>query len=135
MRTKWVSFYLQIVNYRIFQKSNNQMIWRTLSRPSKYLILNVFNFEVVLIIFYDKKQLPVLLILWRALLWNVVANVIWFIWTVAFVYSFESIGILLSFSNQSHGLIFSLVELIGAFSNFAQIPIVGAVQKSILMLV
>ena len=49
----------------------------------------------------------------------------------AFVYSFESIGILLSFPNQSHGLIFSLVELIGAFFNFAQIPVVGAVQKSI----
>ena len=49
----------------------------------------------------------------------------------SFVYSFESTGIVLSFPNQSHGLIFSLVELIGAFFNFAQIPVVGAVQKSI----
>ena len=51
----------------------------------------------------------------------------------AFVYSFESTGISLSFPNQSHGVIFSFVELIGAFFNFAQIPVVGAVQKSITM--
>ena len=49
----------------------------------------------------------------------------------AFVYSFESTGIMLSFPNQSHGVIFSLVELIGAFFNFAQIPIVAIVQESI----
>ena len=49
----------------------------------------------------------------------------------AFVYSFESTGIMLSFPNQSHGVIFSLVELIGAFSNFAQIPVVATVQESI----
>ena len=49
----------------------------------------------------------------------------------AFVYSFESTGIVLSFPNQSHGLIFSLVELIGAFFNFAQIPVVGVVQNAI----
>ena len=49
----------------------------------------------------------------------------------AFVYTFETTGIMLSFPNQSHGLVFSLVELIGAFSSFAQIPVVAAVQESI----
>ena len=49
----------------------------------------------------------------------------------AVVFPFESIGVLISFPIQSHGVIFSLIELFGGLFSFIQIPIVDSVQQSI----